>query len=140
MVEVGGAGTFAKSLSAARIGGHVCVIGVLSGTTTSLDVIPLLMQKLRVQGVLVGSREEFEAMNRAIALHKLRPAVDRVFAFTEAPEAFRHMERGAHFGKIVMKVMSELVYDRRCRITGQHRFDLLPQFCWREWLVQKVFR
>jgi NADPH:quinone reductase-like Zn-dependent oxidoreductase len=104
VVEVGGAGTFAKSLSAARIGGHVCVIGVLSGTTTSLDVIPLLMQKLRVQGVLVGSREEFEAMNRAIALHKLRPVVDRVFAFTEAPEAFRHMERGAHFGKIVIRV------------------------------------
>jgi NADPH:quinone reductase-like Zn-dependent oxidoreductase len=104
VVEVGGAGTFAKSLSAARIGGHVCVIGVLSGTTTSLDVIPLLMQKLRVQGVLVGSREEFEAMNRAIALHKLRPAVDRVFAFTEAPEAFRHMERGAHFGKIVIRI------------------------------------
>jgi NADPH:quinone reductase-like Zn-dependent oxidoreductase len=42
----------------------------------------------------------FEAMNRAIALHRLRPVVDRVFPFAEAPAAFRHMESAAHFGKI----------------------------------------
>src|SRR5262249_21480074 len=73
VVEVGGAGTFAKSLAAVRIGGHIAVIGVLSGTTTSVDLIPILMQKVQVCGVLVGSRETFEAMNRAISLHGLRP-------------------------------------------------------------------
>jgi NADPH:quinone reductase-like Zn-dependent oxidoreductase len=104
VIEVGGAGTFARSLNAVRIGGHIAVIGVLSGTAISMDLIPLLMQKLRVFGVLVGPRESFEAMNRAIALHALRPVIDRVFAMAEAKEAFRYMESGAHFGKICIRV------------------------------------
>jgi NADPH:quinone reductase-like Zn-dependent oxidoreductase len=104
IVEVGGAGTLAKSLNAVRIGGHISVIGVLSGTNTTLDVIPLLMQKVRVHGVLVGARETFEEMNRAIALHKLRPVIDRAFPFAEAREALRYMESGAHFGKIVIRI------------------------------------
>jgi NADPH:quinone reductase-like Zn-dependent oxidoreductase len=104
VVEVGGAGTIAKSLTAVRVGGHIAVIGVLSGTTTSLDLIPLLMQKVQVCGVIVGSREAFETMNRAIALHELRPVVDRVFPMAEAKEAFRYMESGAHFGKICVSI------------------------------------
>jgi NADPH:quinone reductase-like Zn-dependent oxidoreductase len=104
VVEVGGAGTLAKSLNATRIGGHIAVIGVLSGTATSLDVIPMLMQKLRVCGVMVGSRETFENMNRAIALHQLRPVVDRVFPMADVKEAIRYMESGSHFGKICIRV------------------------------------
>jgi NADPH:quinone reductase-like Zn-dependent oxidoreductase len=104
VVEVGGAGTLAKSLNATRIGGHVAVIGVLSGTSTSLDVIPILMQKLRVSGVMVGSRETFETMNRAITLHKLRPVVDKVFGIAEMKDALRYMESGSHFGKICIRV------------------------------------
>jgi NADPH:quinone reductase-like Zn-dependent oxidoreductase len=56
-----------------------------------------------VQGIYVGSREMFEAMNKAIALHKLKPIVDRVFNFSEAPEALKYMESGAHFGKICIR-------------------------------------
>ena len=104
VVEVGGAGTFVKSLSAMRIGGHIAVIGVLSGTATSLDLIPILMQKLRVGGIMVGSRETFETMNRTISLHQLRPVVDRVFSMAEAKEAFRYMESGSHFGKICIRM------------------------------------
>jgi NADPH:quinone reductase-like Zn-dependent oxidoreductase len=100
IVEVGGAGTFARSLRSARIGGHIGVIGVLSGAASELSVTPILMQNLRVQGVLVGSREMFEDMNRAISLHKMKPVVDRVFSFEEAKEAFLHMQSAAHFGKI----------------------------------------
>jgi NADPH:quinone reductase-like Zn-dependent oxidoreductase len=62
------------------------------------------MKSVRVQGIYVGSRAMFEDMNRAIALHKLRPVVDRVFPFDQAPEAFRYMESGAHFGKVVIRV------------------------------------
>ncbi|HXG64099.1 MAG TPA: NAD(P)-dependent alcohol dehydrogenase [Blastocatellia bacterium] len=104
IVEVGGAGTFAKSLRAIRIGGHISVIGNLAGNTGDLSLIPILMQNLRVQGVLVGSREMFEAMNRAIALHKMKPVVDKVFPMEEARAAFEHMAAGAHFGKIAVRL------------------------------------
>lgn len=103
IIEVGGAGTFGKSLRAIKIGGHIGLIGNLSGNTTEVNLIQILMQNLRIQGVLVGSRDTFEAMNRAISLHQLRPAVDRVFAFEEARQAFEHMAGASHFGKICIK-------------------------------------
>ncbi len=104
VVEVGGAGTLAQSLSAARFGGTVSVIGVLAGRSTDLSVIPILMKQLRVQGVMVGHREGFEAMNRAIALHEMRPVVDRVFPFEHSREAVAHLARGRHFGKIAIRI------------------------------------
>ena len=80
VVEVGGAGTLSQSMAAVRFGGQISLIGVLAGGTAQLDVIPLLMQNVRLQGILVGHREGFEAMNRSIAHHGLRPVVDRTFA------------------------------------------------------------
>jgi NADPH:quinone reductase-like Zn-dependent oxidoreductase len=62
------------------------------------------MKNIEVQGIFVGSRVMFEAMNRAITLHQLRPVVDRVFEFEQAPEALRYLATGAHFGKVVIKV------------------------------------
>jgi NADPH:quinone reductase-like Zn-dependent oxidoreductase len=62
------------------------------------------MKNIRVQGIFVGSREMFEAMNRAIDLHQLRPVIDRVFPFAEVRQALRHMESAAHFGKICLKL------------------------------------
>jgi NADPH:quinone reductase-like Zn-dependent oxidoreductase len=102
VVEVGGAGTLPQSLRAVRMGGRVSLIGVLSGVG-SFNPLPVLMKNVRVQGIYVGSREMFEAMNRAVALHGLRPVVDRVFPFAEAPDALRYLESGAHFGKIVIR-------------------------------------
>ena len=61
-----------------------------------------LMKSVCVQGIFVGSRAMFEAMNRAVGLHKLKPVIDRVFGFDEFPAALKHMESGAHFGKIVV--------------------------------------
>jgi len=104
IVEVGGGGTFAKSLRAVRIGGIVSVIGVLSGATTETNLIPVLMQNLRLQGIMVGSREMFERMNAALSLSGAKPIIDRVFAFDQAPQAYAHMGSGAHFGKIVIKI------------------------------------
>lgn len=102
VVEVGGAGTFAKSIKAVRRGGTISLIGVLAGGGET-NLMPILMNGLKVQGIFVGSREMFEAMNQAIALHKLRPVVDKVFSFDEALAAYELMERGGHFGKIVIK-------------------------------------
>lgn len=103
VVEVGGAGTLGKSLRAVRNGGTISLIGVLAGATSQVNPLPILMKGVRVQGIFVGSRDMFEAMNRAIALHQMRPVVDRVFAFGDIRAALTHMESGAHFGKICLK-------------------------------------
>lgn len=103
VIEVGGAGTLAQSLRAVRTGGHIALIGVLSGYG-QFNPLPILMKGVHVTGIYVGSREMFEAMNRAIALHQLQPVVDRVFGFGQAVEAFRYMESAAHFGKIVVRM------------------------------------
>ncbi len=106
VVEVGGAGTLEQSLRAVRVGGQISVIGVLSGVASEINIIPILMQNVRLQGILVGSREGFERMNRAIAAHGLRPVVDRVFPFDDAPDAFHHMASASHLGKICISVSS----------------------------------
>jgi NADPH:quinone reductase-like Zn-dependent oxidoreductase len=103
VVELGGAGTLGKSLRAVRTGGRVSLIGVLSGGG-QVNPMPILMKNVRVQGIYVGSREMFEAMNRAIAQHQLRPVVDRVFPFVEVGAALRYLESGAHFGKVCLRL------------------------------------
>jgi NADPH:quinone reductase-like Zn-dependent oxidoreductase len=106
IIEVGGADTFGQSLRAARVGGVIAQIGVLSGSATSepLALTPILHKQLRVQGIYVGSRAMFEQMNAAIAKAKLHPVIDRVFAFDQVRDAFRHMHSALHFGKIVIRV------------------------------------
>jgi NADPH:quinone reductase-like Zn-dependent oxidoreductase len=102
VVEVGGAGTLPQALHAVRHGGHISLIGVLTGGG-EFNPIPILMKGVCVQGIFVGSREMFEAMNRAIDLNKTKPVVDRIFPFAELPQALQHMESGSHFGKIVVR-------------------------------------
>ncbi len=104
VIEVGGAGTLPQSLKAVRTAGRVSLVGVLSGGSGEINPRPVTMKKIRLQGILVGSREMFEGMNRAISLHRLRPLIDGVFPFGEARDALRHMESGAHFGKICISV------------------------------------
>jgi NADPH:quinone reductase-like Zn-dependent oxidoreductase len=104
VVEVGGAGTLGQSLKAVRMGGTISLIGNLAGNTVEISLPLIFMQHVRVQGILVGPRDSFEAMNRAIALHRLRPVVDRVFPLTDFRAAFDHMATGGHFGKIVMRI------------------------------------
>jgi NADPH:quinone reductase-like Zn-dependent oxidoreductase len=102
VMEVGGAKTLQESLKSVRIGGHIAVIGVLSGGVEVLQLGWMIATSAKVQGVSVGSREMFEAMNRAIALHGISPVVDKVFAWTDARAAFEAMQAGDHFGKIVL--------------------------------------
>ena len=102
VVEVGGAGTLAKSLRAVRVGGHISLIGVLTGSTGEVNPLPAIMKNICIQGIFVGSREMFEAMARAVTLHQIRPIIDRTFPFAEAKVALKHMVSGAHFGKVVV--------------------------------------
>ena len=104
VIEVGGAGTFLQSLQAARIGGSVAQIGVLTQGDQA-GAVPLILRKqLRVQGIFVGSRADFEALNRALEVSRLRPVIDQEFPFAQLPEAFRAMEQASHFGKLVLRV------------------------------------
>jgi NADPH:quinone reductase-like Zn-dependent oxidoreductase len=103
VIEVGGSGTLSHSLKAVRMGGAISVIGVLSGADPSVSPREILMNSVRVQGIFVGSRLMFERMLRAIEFHRIHPMVDRVFPWTEFPEALRYMESQQHFGKICLK-------------------------------------
>ncbi len=104
VVEVGGAGTLPQSIRAVRIGGRISLIGVLTGAEGEINPRPIVMKKIRLHGIFVGSREMFESMNRAISLYRLRPIIDRVFSFDEVRDALRHMENGRHFGKICVSL------------------------------------
>jgi NADPH:quinone reductase-like Zn-dependent oxidoreductase len=103
VVEVGGAGTLSRSIRAVRLGGYIALIGVLSGLG-DVNPLPILMKSVRVQGIFVGSRTMFEAMNQAIQINRLHPVIDRVFGFDEAVAALKHMESGKQFGKVVVKL------------------------------------
>lgn len=104
VVELGGGGTLERSVRAARIGGTLSLIGVLAGAKAELPLPLVVMRNLRLQGITVGSRDDFEAMNRAIAQHRLQPVIDRVFPFDEAPAAFAHLEAQRHFGKVCIRM------------------------------------
>jgi NADPH:quinone reductase-like Zn-dependent oxidoreductase len=103
VVEVGGAGTIAKSLGAIRSGGKVSMIGVLSGAA-ELNPMLIMAKRANVQGISVGSTQMFEAMNRAIAAGSMKPVIDRVFPFDETAGAFKHLQSAQHLGKIVIKL------------------------------------
>jgi NADPH:quinone reductase-like Zn-dependent oxidoreductase len=103
VVEVGGAGTLARSLKAIRIGGVIAQIGVLSQSSDPFPIALVLHKLARIQGIYVGSRRDFVEMNKAIVLGELRP-VGEEFHWSQAREVFARMEEGSHFGKLVLSV------------------------------------
>lgn len=103
VVEVGGEGTFERSLASACLGGYIGVIGVLSGFgAAKFTPATAFFNQLRIQGIYVGSRQMFEEMNAVITKHRLKPVIDRVIPFSEAKQAYKLLESGKHFGKIVI--------------------------------------
>jgi NADPH:quinone reductase-like Zn-dependent oxidoreductase len=104
VVEVGGSGTLGQSMRACRVGGHISMIGVLSGREGPVSTALLMWKNLRVQGVTVGSRRHQLDMIRAIEANGIRPVVDRHYPLEQLAEAFRHQAAGRHFGKIVLDV------------------------------------
>ncbi len=104
VLEVGGANTFAESVRALCLGGTLSVIGVLSGALTELDLRPILMRDIRVQGVFVGSRASFLAFLALVNRHSLKPQIDRVFPLEGARAAFEYAASGQQFGKVVVSL------------------------------------
>ena len=104
VLEVGGRDTLPKALEALAFEGHIALIGGLSGFASNVPVGQLMGIGASATGIYVGSRTDFEAMNKFIAQHKIRPVVDRVFPFEEAAKAYDFMDNGSYFGKIVIRV------------------------------------
>ncbi len=102
VIEVGGPATLEQSMIAARIGGHVSLIGILTGVAAQLPLVQALVRQIRLQGVLVGSRAQQQAMVRAIEANGLRPVVDKHFELEHIVDAFRYQESNRHFGKICL--------------------------------------
>jgi len=101
-------GAVSEAIAAVRLGGMVAFVGLLIGMTSELDLVRFMGKCARIQAVDVGSREMFEAMNKAIGLHALRPVVDRVFfGFSELPEALAYLQEARHFGKICLRASTD---------------------------------
>jgi len=104
VIEVGGPATLEQSMTATRVGGHIAVIGILSGLSAHLPLALALTRQLRLQGLIVGSRRQQQEMVRAIEATGMRPVIDRHFALEAMVEAFRYQESGQHFGKICLDI------------------------------------
>lgn len=103
VIEIGGEGTLDKSIRAVRPGGMISLIGVLAGSG-HVALGPVFLRNIRLQGVMVGSREMFERMNAALAVRPIAPVIDRIVGFDEAPAAFAHLAGRTHVGKVVIRV------------------------------------
>ena len=104
VVETAGIATMTTSMKAAAAGGVVGVLGGVTGLSGDINIAPLVMKRLRVTGILVDSRAQFEKLVEFLETHRIEPVIDRRFAFEEFPTALRRMEAGSHFGKLVVEV------------------------------------
>lgn len=104
VIEVGGAQTLAESLQAVRPGATISLIGVLAGTATPVNLLPIVMRQVRVQGVLVGHARSFATMLQLIEQHAIRPVIGPIFRLSEFRDAFDALAAQEHFGKICVKL------------------------------------
>jgi NADPH:quinone reductase-like Zn-dependent oxidoreductase len=101
VVEIGGPGTLAQSIAAVRVGGHISLMGVLTGVRGEVPTIDLLAKQARLQGLMVGSRRQQQGYVAALEQSGARPILDSSFPLDQLADAFRYQARGEHFGKIV---------------------------------------
>jgi NADPH:quinone reductase-like Zn-dependent oxidoreductase len=104
VVEIGGSGTMPESITAARVGGHISLIGVLAGVAGPIATVLIMGKNLRVIGLTVGSRRHQLDMIRAIDANATKPIIDTHFPLERLADAFRHQESGKHFGKICVDI------------------------------------
>lgn len=102
ILELGGPETYDRSISTVAAGGSIAQIGVLTGVDSRPNMVPLQFKNASIQGICVGSVEQFERLNRFVASHRIHPVVDRSFGFDEAPAAYAYLQAAGHFGKVVI--------------------------------------
>lgn len=103
VVEIGGAGTLPQSIAAVRVGGHISLIGALTGRSGEVPLTALLVKQARLQGLTVGSRADQMDLVRAIEATGFHPVIDRSYPLEQLADAFRYQVSGDHFGKIVLE-------------------------------------
>ena len=103
VIEVGGPGTLAQSIRACHVGGHIALIGVLTGIGGEVPTAYIVAQQIRVQGLIAGSRQHQIAFVRAMEATDVRPVIDQCFPLEGIADAFRYEESGRHFGKICLE-------------------------------------
>ncbi|PBB65333.1 NAD(P)-dependent alcohol dehydrogenase [Mesorhizobium sp. WSM4312] len=102
IIEVGGPQSFTQSLKASARSAQINVIGYLGGNEGSINPLDIFRRQVKARGIPVGSRESFEAMNRGLTVNRIRPVIEKVFAWKDAAAAFRYLEHGSPFGKVVL--------------------------------------
>jgi NADPH:quinone reductase-like Zn-dependent oxidoreductase len=103
VIDVGGPAPLPQSMIAARIGGHIALIGVLTGLAGTVPTVVLMSRQQRLVGLTVGSRRHQQDLVRALDATGIRPMIDRSFPFDELPDAFAYQASGQHFGKICIE-------------------------------------
>lgn len=102
VVEVGGPGTLQRSINACKVGGTIALIGILTGVAGEVTPTGIMRKSITLKGIYVGHRQMFREMSDALSLHGVKPVIDEVFDFADAPAAYRRMRSGRHFGKLVV--------------------------------------
>ena len=103
VIEVGGPGTLAQSIKAVRVGGHIALIGILTGRQGEIPTMTLMAKQARLQGLIVGNRRHQQDYVAALEQTGLRPVIDRSFPLKQLADAFRFQESCGHFGKIAVE-------------------------------------
>ncbi|MBM7454680.1 NADPH:quinone reductase-like Zn-dependent oxidoreductase [Oceanisphaera litoralis] len=103
LLDVAGGEGLNQSIAATKAAGKIAQIGFLTGQTTTLSLMPLIFRQTTIRGIAVAPRSSFDRMNEFLNQHAIRPVIDHVYSFDEAPQAYEHLARGA-FGKVVIKV------------------------------------
>ncbi|BAM05038.1 zinc-dependent alcohol dehydrogenase family protein [Phycisphaera mikurensis] len=104
VLEVGGAGTLERSLKSVRVGGTISLIGLLTNPDEQPSVLPALLNAQTIRGIYVGSVAQFEGLAQAVEANRIKPKIDRTFAFEEAVEAYSYFQQQKHVGKVVIRV------------------------------------
>lgn len=104
VIEVGGPATLAQSITACRTGGHIALIGVLTGFAADVSIPAVFSNQIRISGISIGSRADQEDMIRAIEINRIKPVIDRRFPLREIAAAFTHYGAGKHFGKVCLEL------------------------------------
>ena len=103
VVEIGGPGTMGQSIQACRIGGHISLIGVLTGVSGEIPTALVMSKNVCIKGITVGSRQEQEEMIAAIEANGIVPVIDSTFPLDQIGAAFAHQMSQKHFGKICLE-------------------------------------
>ncbi len=102
-IDIAGGDGLNKSVLATKVAGVVAQVGFLTGQTTALDLMPVIFRQTVIRGICVAPRTSFDRMNPFLDKHRIKPVIDKVYAFDEAVQAYEHLARGP-FGKVVIKI------------------------------------